>query len=308
MLTKKYPLNILIAVACFTASCEKTINIALPPVAPQLVINCNSSVLLPITMEVSRTASSKEQQTHPDLLVRNATVQLYVDDVFAETIAYDSLLGYQSNIVSQPGKKYALKVSAPSYAVVQSSVVVPGTVVINHVERTPFATKDKDGNYQDALVITFSDPPEAGDFYLIKLASAPDSMWQPGPVPDYGSFCVNSSDASIETSTTDLADINVCLESNGIFVRDVLFNGRQKELKLYVPSGSMEPHYNGLDSTNATIELVHVTEAYFRYEKSSRLAQNTNGDPFSEPVNVYTNITNGLGIFSIVNGSRSDVR
>jgi hypothetical protein len=308
MLTKNYQLNILIAIALFTASCEKTINIALPPVAPQLVINCTSDVLQPISIEVSRTASIREQQIHPDLLVKNATVQLYVDDVFAETIAFDSLLGYQSRIVSQAGKKYALKISAPSFVTVESSVVVPGTVVISHVERIPFAAKDQNGNYQDALVITFLDPPRAGDFYLIKLEGAADSIWHPGPGTGYGNFCVNSSDASIETSSTDLADITVCLESNGIFFRDILFNGRQKEVKLYVPSGSMEPHYNGVDSTNATIELVHVTEAYFRYEKSSRLAQNSNGDPFSEPVNVYTNITNGLGIFSIVNGNRSDVR
>jgi hypothetical protein len=53
------------------------------------------------------------------------------------------------------------------------------------------------------------------------------------------------------------------------------------------------------DSTYPVVELYHVSEAYFKFEKSRIVASYTNGDPFAEPVNVYSNVKNGYGIFAI---------
>ncbi len=110
---------------------------------------------------------------------------------------------------------------------------------------------------------------------------------------------MNSSDAGIETFTSDLADMNTCLDNNGIFFRDDLFNGKVKELKLFVPSEVIEPGFNGTDTLYGSVELWHVTEAYFRYRKSFKVADQSNGDPFAEPANVYSNVEKGFGIFSI---------
>jgi hypothetical protein len=124
----------------------------------------------------------------------------------------------------------------------------------------------------------------------------------------YPTFCVNSADPSVESNSNDLADVNTCLDNYGIFIRDALFDGQQKDLKLYASAYDMEPQFNGVDTQYATVELLHVTEAYFRYQKSYKVAQDANDNPFAEPVNVYSNITNGRGIFSIVNTSKTQIR
>jgi len=58
------------------------------------------------------------------------------------------------------------------------------------------------------------------------------------------------------------------------------------------------PSYNPLDSIKATVYL--TDEAYYRYHNSVALFDG--GDnPFSEPVIIYSNIENGLGVFCSYN-------
>lgn len=57
--------------------------------------------------------------------------------------------------------------------------------------------------------------------------------------------------------------------------------------------------YNGLSGTMADpfhVYLLHTSEEYHRYKKS--ISNISFGDPFAEPSQVYSNITNGIGCFS----------
>lgn len=45
------------------------------------------------------------------------------------------------------------------------------------------------------------------------------------------------------------------------------------------------------------VELKSFSEGYFKYFKSLNKANNANGNPLSQPVQVYSNIENGLGVF-----------
>ncbi len=297
-------LSIIIAVFATIAfaSCEKTINVNTPPYARKLAVNCNTVVGQPLYVVVGTSAAIKDRKYSPELLVKNAQVKLYVNDVFAENLVFDTYFGYPSSLATEPGKKYSVKISATSYDNVEASSVAPSEVVISSIVRTPNARKDDEGALQDAVVITFTDPPAAGDYYIIKIQGPQDS------IVSYSDFCVNSPDASVETNASGVVDVNTCLDNKGIFLRDALFNGRQKEIKFYASSAAIQPVFNGFDSVFAHIELLHVTEAYFRFEKSARIASDVNGNPFAEPVNVFSNVTNGLGIFSVISLDEQPIR
>jgi len=297
-----YIVILICGVLAMMSSCEKTININTPPYARKLAVNCNSEAGEPLYVVVGKSAAIKDQRYGTALVIDNAEVRLYVDDVYTETLHYDSVYGYPSLLHTEPGKKYTVKIAAPTYTDVEASVVAPAIVGISNIVRTVNARKDENGDWQDALTLTFSDPQGTADYYVIKLRGAQDSNFY-----NY-SFCVNSPDASVETNVSDVPDANTCLGNTGIFLRDVLFNGRQKELVLYAGSGYMSPIINGTDTMYATIELLHVAEDYFKFEKSYKVADDANGNPFAEPVNVYTNITNGLGIFSIVSSDMREIR
>lgn len=284
------------------SSCEKTIDVNTPPYVRKLTVNCNTESGQPLNIMVGTSAAIKDQKFQPDLTIRNANIKLYIDDMYAETIVLDSFFGYQSVSITQPGKKYTVKVTAPSYDPAEGEVVVPSVVPITGITYTPFARKNEEGEMQDAVTITFTDPSAEGDFYIISINEPKDSFSYSGD------FCVNSNDASVETNASEVTDVNTCLENNFIFVRDVLFNGRQKEIRFYANSHNLQPRYNGFDTTYATVTIHHVTEAAFRFSKSARIASDVNGNPFAEPVNVYSNITGGLGILSVLSRNEAEIK
>lgn len=293
-------LSIVVA-ASVLSSCEKAININTPPVAHKLVLNCSNMAGKPVTLLLTRNASIKEK--NPDFLIGNATVTLYTDGVFTETLAMYNAGQYYSVATLQAGHQYTIKASAPSYPDISATLTVPTAVPVASLTRALQVRKDQDGNLQDLLTLTFTDPGQAGDYYLIRINGPHDTTYN-----YMSNFCVYSPDAGVENFNGDLADDNSCLDNNGIFMRDELFNGRVKELKLYVPSDVMIPQYNGTDSLYGTVQLFHVTEDYFKFLKSYKVAEMANGDPFSEPVNVYTNVLNGYGIFSVLNVDERQVR
>jgi hypothetical protein len=99
------------------------------------------------------------------------------------------------------------------------------------------------------------------------------------------------------------------LSSDAIFFRDALFNGTSKELHLFISSEYLLPVVgrNG-DTLYPSVELYHVPEAYFRYLKSYQFASENNGNPFAEPTNVYSNVKNGYGIFSIISADYKELK
>jgi Domain of unknown function (DUF4249) len=46
------------------------------------------------------------------------------------------------------------------------------------------------------------------------------------------------------------------------------------------------------------MELRAITPEYYRYYKSQELYADAQGNPFAEPITVYTNIREGYGIFA----------
>ncbi|MCF8450085.1 MAG: DUF4249 domain-containing protein [Taibaiella sp.] len=293
---------VLIAASLLISSCEKTIDVNTPPFARKLAVNSNNELGEPLYIVVGTSAAIKDQKNHPELLIKNANIRLYVNDTITDTLVFDNIFGFTSSVLAEAGKKYTVVISSPSYENVEASVIAPSVVPITSIVRTPLARRNEDGDYQDAIVFTFIDPPAAGDYYILRVDGARDSF---AYISD---FCVNSSDPSIETNANEIAEVNTCLDSKAMYIRDELFNGRQKEIKLYVNSAVLLPKFDGNDSVYAKIELFHVPEAYFRFSKSSKTYWDTNGNPFAEPVNVYTNVTKGLGIFSIVSKDEKEIR
>lgn len=292
---KKYHL-IFTVIIVFFAACTKDIAVKVPYTPPKIALNCSTEVGEPIQVDISRSISLADYNKGVSTHLSNVTVVLTANDGHSETLTYDPLVDkYVAKQVAQTGATYSIIASAPTFANATASTAVPVKISITNLVHTLNARKNSDGNDQDALQLSFTDPSTTGDYYIIKLFAPMDSFYSSS-----SSFCVNSGDASIESTDNSDLDVNSCLSSNGIFVRDALFNGRDKELKLYANSQYLQPSFNGTDTLYPYIELYHVTEAYFRYLKSYEVYNNTKDNPFAEPVNVYSNVSNGYGIFSII--------
>lgn len=292
-----------VATTVMFASCEKDIDVKIPDYKPLLVLNSNTEVDDTIRVTVGKSEGILNYKTGHNLSVNNAIVQLYSGSNLLETMKYDSASGtYNSKTIAVEGGKYTLKVNAPGYAEASAATIAPAFVPIAGIQRIKNARINQDQQQQDELRITFNDPPTKRDYYIISIIRAttgPDSS-----SPSY-STCVNTIDASVEDISNDEIDQNTCIDGQWIFLRDELFNGTTKELKLFVESGFLE---NGGAQGFAEIVLQHVTEDYFKFQKTYRFAADNNGNPFAEPTNVYTNIKNGYGVFSILSYDVAEIK
>ena len=258
---------------------------------------------VPTFLYVKSTAAIKDRKYAPVLDITNATAILYRDGVPTDTMKNSGGFGYTCATIMEAGKKYTIKVSAPNLPPVEASCVAPVNVPIIKMERTPNARRNADGGYEDAIVLTFDDPATPGDCYIIEVLPPQDTTGY-----SQYRFCVFAPDASVETPGGDIADAETCLDNDGIFLRDALFNGKRKELKIYVNSGNISSQYFGIDTLYSSVKLIHVPEAYLRYKQTRKIANNSDGNPFAEPANVFTNVNEGYGIFSVISTSDAVIR
>lgn len=80
--------------------------------------------------------------------------------------------------------------------------------------------------------------------------------------------------------------------SGSLLFKDLLFNGRDIELTFEISGSGISNH--GI----TVVTLRTLSEAGYNYLKSRRLQDDTSGDPFAQPVNVYNNVQHGFGIFA----------
>lgn len=81
---------------------------------------------------------------------------------------------------------------------------------------------------------------------------------------------------------------------DGLLFNDVLLNGKDSEIvfRVSIPKGY---------DLDVTFNFSHVSESYYRYEETVGLQEYSRGDFLSQPVLVYSNIQNGMGILKAKN-------
>jgi hypothetical protein len=301
--------NIFFAVTIIgLASCQKEVKVDVPEHNSSLVINSSSEVGDSIEVQVSKTVGIVDKKGSGNQVLSNAAVTLFADGVPVEVLKYETSEGiYKSNTIAQTGKSYKVRVAAPGFTDAEATTATPAYVPIKSLQKIDNARLDIDGNQLDEIRIEFDDPPGIGDYYILSFTGAvlQDSF---GRYSD-AMVCAYTNDASIESVYNEEIDQNVCIESNAIFFRDALFNGTTKEFRLYVNKSYTQPYLDTSgEQTTPMLTLYHVPEAYFKYMKSYKFATSNADNPFSEPTNVYTNVTNGYGIFGIVSSDTKQVK
>ncbi|RYE00770.1 MAG: DUF4249 domain-containing protein [Sphingobacteriales bacterium] len=302
-------MNRYISFACLAilafASCEKTITVNPPAHTPGIAVQSSSMTGSAFSMKISRTVAAKEYSSSRDYTLKNAVAVLSINGQPADTLDFNGATGtYQSALTAQEGNSYSIKVSSPGYADVEAITTAPVPVGIKEVRRVKEARVDPDGNLQDEITLVFDDPAAAADFYRIRIQQALYS-----DTFSFGLDCVNTVDPSVETFGSNGLDLYSCISGDAIYLRDVLFNGKTKELRIFVSSWAMMSITDNQGVEHfPVIELQHISDDHFKYLKSAKLADETNGNPFAEPVNVHSNIRNGYGIFSITSRDRKEIK
>lgn len=283
------------AIILFFSSCERETRVNIPPHTPLLVAESQQGQNSFPQARISRSRGVTEPspiygQSDP-YLINNAILLLYENDIFKDSLKYNSASEKYKAVTAkiQAGKTYKLTLSAQGFTGAEAISVTPSIVNINSIGFIPNARFDRDGYPQDEIRVSFTDNGASADYYLLRLRNF------------YGNYiyCVTTNDKDVEKLVyDDPLYPDDCLQSDRLLLADNNFNGNVKTVILYTAAGELRPVTTPSGILRATVELLHINQDFYKYIKSQNSYENATGNPFAEPVNLYSNVKNGYGFFT----------
>ena len=270
------------------ASCDIVVDLDIPEHERVLVVNSILTTDSMINASISHSVGAFDASSIS--YVNNATVEVYEDGVLLgemnEEVSFsynymdelDSTYVYNFNQNPVAGKIYSYEIAHPDYEAVRAETTVPAAVKLNVNDVTLLSEQDDEKHYR--VRFSFNDAPE-DNFYRLRF------RYQNEYYDGFNDF--ESNDASMISSAGVQSDGATFYGDEALF-DDEMFNGTEKEISIdfFVYNKPLE----------YTLELTSVSESYYTYIRSLR-AHYDNQDQFifaGEPVQVFTNIENGLGV------------
>jgi hypothetical protein len=234
-------------------------------------------------------------------------VNLYENDIFIGKLRqkernYYELPGFKPSA----GKSYRLEASSGKMKPVSATVVVPDLIPPSSFD-TARITMDN-GHPAIHVSLQITDPGGQENYYALQVTG----------IHRYFDYFLHKFTDSIvaypfyaklngkvnDPLDLDFLDVNrdVFLDRKQIF-SDQLFNGKKFDMSFDIPS---EDWSMKADTVEVWIDLQQVDKSYYLYAVSEQKYQQTRNNPFTEPVQVYSNVKNGFGLFSAYNGTRKE--
>jgi hypothetical protein len=309
------------------SSCTKEIEFNAKLLEPKLVVNalCN----LDSIMEVEVSANKPIPGFETDFpFISDATVKLFVDGTETEQLAYQAQIEYanQSAVyvgktIVETGKHYKLEVSHKDFKKTAMAEMQMGAKIpILNISTTTIANTDINSWTSQKIKATmkFKDPVDEENFYRLNIGYRIGKNYTYSnengdtinhvTVMDYNfSYGGIESDDPVLSSNNNADEILFETSSSRYTVfTDELFNGKTYDLTFYLSEYVLYDIQN-LDTTKGdfyivNFELQSLTRDAYYYIKSVGTSDG-NGGLFTEPVQVYNNINNGIGIFGGISTS-----
>ncbi|MFM2269965.1 MAG: hypothetical protein RL757_3406 [Bacteroidota bacterium] len=214
--------------------------------------------------------------------VRNATVLLYENDSLIATLRQKptEVKGVYSAEFNRPimeGKTYKIKAYAPGFDTIEATQRAPKSVPLQQLrfQKDIFTLN----NYlYDGLTLRFQDPAGLGDNY------------------SFTAFWTDTSNAGLTNNVAIYKVENIATDYD--LLADRLFDGQTFNWQVgIVISGNIGNNFGRVKTL--TVRFRTVSSDFEAYRRSYIQLQNSIGNPFVEPFQLFSNVKNGLGVFSM---------
>lgn len=285
------------------SSCEKVIEAKdLPQQDPMLVVNC---LIYPDSQVVINASSSKSILSGKDYkYISSAVCDLYENETYLGTVSTGSNGTAVFPVLAKKNTSYSLKVAAPGFKSVDASTSVPDQITVSAVERYDTANykytigtqpagpnSSKSANGTCKFKFTITDDLSKSNYYGLK----PTVILYDGN----GNSKVLTS-ASINSNLTGggLGEESTYFGQMLILRDQTLVNGNQVQGDISV--GFFEDLSTGFDAQTIEVylEMYNLSDDYYKYQRTFSEQASLGADFFAEPVLVYSNIKNGVGILA----------
>lgn len=279
-------LPILLVLLVFLAGCEKELPFKDEVTKSKLVLNSIVSSDSVWTVHVSRSLSVLDSGQLD--AVSDATVNIFDDsDNLVTNLTFRGQGLYESDSAKpQPGQSYRIEATAPGYDPVSVVEAIPEAVDVIGVDVV--RTYNADSTVNMAMEITFADPAGQANFYRFEMEM------------DLTIHIAQDTQRLVFPLEMTCTDPNIEPEGgvDGVYdyllLRDANFDGQNYALK-FSTIGTFSDQYV---TAVARLTLISRSEAYYNYRRSVQSYLETAGNPFAQPVQVYSNVVGGFGIFA----------
>lgn len=269
---------LLIAMSVLAISCSTEVDVSIPE--PQKKI-CVAGFFNPDSLFINLSQSTyifNYEGWDTIIDIQNANVIVLEDGIEMPNIIKKSIerelyrpgFYYTSSKNPVEGKTYTLNVSAPGYPKIYSSTYIPYSV--------PFSVNNVLVNPKDLVIeytITFTDPLEYTNYYMIEF-------WDLSQINNlYPQLRIECNDPIVEERLNS--------SYNQPLFNDKSINGKTYSITLKVQASYYSPKYK--------IRLVSLSEHLYKHFLSYEQWEKNYYDGHAEPVLIYQNIKDGVGIF-----------
>jgi hypothetical protein len=294
-------------------SCDKELDYKDLDFKPQIVLNGLIYQDSIVGINVARTKSILELDSVLPFL-ENAGVKLYENNVFVEDLIYDSLGMYHSTTRTKANTSYRIEATANG--------METATAWFSFNSLSGYKLENIDYQVHDTVLSI--DKPVKTDIALFFAVLKFDMLFNDkADEENYYDFGCNGSFYSYinEMNYTDsgFTETKKLYKDNSSYLRFSNYHDGEK----FYPNGGGSS-YNGYelnsyitdklfngedinfglntsfftDDSDPSIEIALFSYPYdyIYFQKTGYRYVSTNGDPFSQPVNIYSNVENGLGI------------
>jgi len=192
---------------------------------------------------------------------------------------------WSENLYPSPGKEYKIVVKVPGLPDATAVTTIPEPVRIEKIDTSRIVFPPRINNVFDFCMvynIEFTDPGNETNYYLLNLSNKYDAIIASGGNDLIG---FSSEDPIIEEKLSYIG-------LGGLVFSDKMINGKKYNLTV-----TTNCRY-GSEKVTMHFRLLSITEECYKYIQTLVLYVKKEGNPFFEPVTVYSNITGGYGIFT----------
>lgn len=277
------------------SGCEQFLEVELPGQEPRLVMNALLETSDTVRVFLTKSKGILEgRENDPFEFVKDGQVFLksgtgevfpftFVDrsNPFFSSYSFYYLAGYDFKV----NEEYEIIAESPGFKEISAKVQLPEKVEIKEISYRNL------GPYESFLThdlleftVKFDDPTGGVNFYELTGSFYGQS------ITDENSFY----SGDLYPRPVNPAYQRDSWTYSGLLFDNVLLSGNDSEI---VFRSTFPRNYD----LEVTINLSHVSESYYRYEETVGLQNYNRGDFLSQPVLVYTNIQNGMGILKARN-------
>ena len=300
---KKFKLFIALILFVLLSSCHSLVEDEFDNFAQLPVMNALLQADGTFNVQISLTANLTDTGL---VYVSNAQVIIESKTETPDTLEYTEKGWYASSRRVKVGETYSCTANIPGYAALSATTTIPLPTVIDSVIYTDLAERGEEGEKISSVQFRIQNDVHSVKFWELKLKIRSAGTHYDLDAGDW-------SDSSYEHD----AYIYIKPEQNPVFLFEPnpleIFSNKKITKDIHWLKFYINSRYNGFSSSRrdtAFIELQNIDVSLYTYQKQFYIYQSS-GQPTlgssMQNYNLYTNVRNGLGLFTGTSTTRKDI-